>query len=126
MNRAADVRALRRALRQVAQAHAWLAFGECRSFGAEVLLLSPSDADAVARVALGEYRHGPEETPVEPHGCEEGQVQSDQELNAEFYRRLVRAALVAEVAKTATDPGGQAWIPVQLTMEDEDDDWRPF
>lgn len=50
----------------------------------------------------------------------------DQELNAEFYQRLVRAALVAEVAKTATDPVGQAWIPVQMTMEDEDDDWRPF
>ena len=54
----AEIRALRRALRQVAQAHAWLAFGECRSFGADVLLLSPHDADAVARVALGEYRDG--------------------------------------------------------------------
>ena len=53
---AADIQSLRRALRQVAQAHAWLAFGECRSFGAEVLLLSPSEADAVARVALGERR----------------------------------------------------------------------
>ena len=50
---------LRQALRQVAQAHAWLAFGECRSFGADVALLSPSDADAVARVALGEFREGP-------------------------------------------------------------------
>ena len=55
---AADIQSLRRALRQVAQAHAWLAFGQCRSFGAEVLLLSPSEADAVARVALGERRHG--------------------------------------------------------------------
>jgi len=50
---------LRGALRQVAQAHAWLAFGECRSFGADVPLLTPSDADALARVALGEYREGP-------------------------------------------------------------------
>jgi hypothetical protein len=55
----ADAERLRAALRQVAQAHAWLAFGECRSFGADVPLLSPSDADAVARVALGEYRDGP-------------------------------------------------------------------
>lgn len=51
--------ALEAALRQVAQAHAWLAFGECRSFGADVPLLTPSDADAVARVALGEYSEGP-------------------------------------------------------------------
>ena len=50
---------LRQALRQVAQAHAWLAFGECRSFGADVPLLHASDADAVARVALGEFREGP-------------------------------------------------------------------
>ena len=50
---------LRAALRQVAQAHAWLAFGDCRGFGADVVLLSPSDADAAARVALGEYREGP-------------------------------------------------------------------
>ena len=55
----AEVQMLRTALRQVAQAHAWLAFGECRSFGADVTLLSASDADAVARVALGEYRAGP-------------------------------------------------------------------
>ena len=55
---AAEITMLRTALRQVAQAHAWLAFGECRSFGADVTLLSPSDADAVARVALGEYREG--------------------------------------------------------------------
>ena len=54
----AEREALRKALREVAQAHAWLAFGECRSFGADVPLLSPSDADAVARVALGEYSEG--------------------------------------------------------------------
>ena len=46
--------------------------------------------------------------------------------SGEIEQLLVRAALVAEVAKTATDPGGQAWIPLQMTMEDEDDDWRPF
>ena len=51
---AAEIAMLSTALRQVAQAHAWLAFGECRSFGADVVLLSPSDADALARVALGE------------------------------------------------------------------------
>ena len=50
---------LRAYLRQVAQAHAWLAFGECRSFGDDVALLSSSDADAVARVALGEFREPP-------------------------------------------------------------------
>ena len=77
---AADIQSLRRALRQVAQAHAWLAFGECRSFGAEVLLLSPSEADAVARVALGERRHGREETPVMQHYCQDGRMTSDREL----------------------------------------------
>ena len=56
---AEDCARLRAALRQVAQAHAWQAFGDCRSFGADVALLSPSDADAVARVALGELREGP-------------------------------------------------------------------
>ena len=55
----AEITMLRAALRQVAQSHAWLAFGDCRSFGADVALLSPSDADAVARVALGEYCEGP-------------------------------------------------------------------
>lgn len=56
---AAEITRLRTALRQVAQAHAWMAFGDRRSFGADVALLSPSDADAVARVALGEYWEGP-------------------------------------------------------------------
>lgn len=49
---------MREALRQVAQAHAWLAFGECRSFGADVPLLTPREADALARVALGECCEG--------------------------------------------------------------------
>lgn len=57
---AAKITMLSTALRQVAQAHAWLAFGDCRSFGADVTLLSASDADAVARVALGEYSDGPQ------------------------------------------------------------------
>ena len=56
-----DCKKMRGALRQVAQAHAWLAFGDCRSFGSDVQLLSPNDADALARVALGEYREGPNE-----------------------------------------------------------------
>ena len=55
----AEISMLRKTLRQVAQAHAWRAFGECRSFGADVPLLSPSDVDAVARVALGEFREAP-------------------------------------------------------------------
>jgi len=38
----------------------------------------------------------------------------------------VRAALTTEVAKAATSRAGQAWIPIQLSMEDNDDDWRPF
>ena len=54
-----EIARLRAALRQVAQALAWRAFGECRSFGADVPLLRAHDADAVARVALGEFREGP-------------------------------------------------------------------
>lgn len=42
------------------------------------------------------------------------------------FARNVRAALMSEVAKTSTSHGGYAWIPVQMSMEDEDDDWRPF
>lgn len=43
-----------------------------------------------------------------------------------IFASKVRAALLAEIAKTANSHGGQAWIPVQMSMEDEDDDWRPF
>lgn len=49
-----EITELRTALRQVASAHAWLAFGECRAFSSALTLLSPSEADAVARAALGE------------------------------------------------------------------------
>lgn len=55
----AEILMLRTALRQVAHSHAWLAFGECRAFGSALKMLSPSEADEVARIALGEYRQGP-------------------------------------------------------------------
>ena len=45
---------LRAALRKVAQAHAWLAFGDCRSYGSALEVLSPSEADELARAALKE------------------------------------------------------------------------
>ena len=61
----AEITMLRTALRQVAHAHAWIAFGECRAFGSALEMLSPSEADEVARIALGEYRHGPNDS-VEP------------------------------------------------------------
>jgi hypothetical protein len=48
----ARIAELERALRIVAQTHAWRAFGECRSFGADVPLLVPSEADLVAKAAL--------------------------------------------------------------------------
>ena len=44
---------LRTALRTVAHAHAWREFGECRAFGVDLPMLSPSEVDAVARRALG-------------------------------------------------------------------------
>jgi hypothetical protein len=52
----AEINRLREALRQVAQAHAWLAFGESRSYGVDVPLLSPAEADALARFVLGNAR----------------------------------------------------------------------
>ena len=54
----AECAELRDALRQVAQSHAWLAFGECRSYGAEAPLLSPSEADYEARTVLEKCRIG--------------------------------------------------------------------
>ncbi len=52
-SKAADeIDRLRAALRQVAQSHAWIAFGECRSFGCDVPLLQPHQADALAKEVL--------------------------------------------------------------------------
>lgn len=48
----ARIAELERALRIVAQAHAWRMLGECRSFGADVPLLAPSEVDLVAKAAL--------------------------------------------------------------------------
>ena len=45
------------ALRLVAQSHAWLLFGECRSFGSDVPLLVPKDADLLAHKALAIQPH---------------------------------------------------------------------
>ncbi len=47
-----EIERLRDALRKVAQALAWQCFGECRSFGGDVTLLHPRDADALAKAIL--------------------------------------------------------------------------
>jgi hypothetical protein len=44
------------ALRIVAQALAWHCFGECRSFGEDVPLLTPAEADIYAKFVLLDMR----------------------------------------------------------------------
>lgn len=48
----AEYERLQSALRQVAQALAWQCFGESRSFGDDVPLLQPHEADALAKEML--------------------------------------------------------------------------
>lgn len=52
-----EILRLRDALRKVAQSHAWALFGECRSFG-DVQLLTPPEADALAKAVLTHNVHG--------------------------------------------------------------------
>ena len=48
----ADAESLRAAVRALAAVNAWVNFGECRAWGPE-RILSPSEADAMARRVLG-------------------------------------------------------------------------
>jgi hypothetical protein len=56
----AEIQMLRTALRQVAQAHAWLAFGECRAFG------PAPQPDPVAWVCFTGHGNGWRTTAPEP------------------------------------------------------------